>query len=110
MTDEAILRQYLEAERPLDPAKVTERAHLEREDGAWLEAFREGAIDALELATYRKEIKSKLRVLEQTQDADSYLPVEEYRYAAESMSLKELVDFASVTVIVQPDGVHIKLG
>lgn len=110
MKDPDTLRHYLEAERPPDPAKETERAHLSRENARWLEAFKEGAITAGELAEYRREVKVKLRALEDVQGEPEALPFAAYQDAADTMTLAELVEFADVGITVLPDALHFKLG
>jgi len=110
MKDPDTLRLYLEAERPPDPAKETERAHLEREDARWLEAFKDGAITSSELAEYRREIKVKLRALEALVDEAEVLPTAAYQAAADTMTLVELVEFAEVSITLLPNQLHFKLG
>ena len=110
LTEPDTLRRYLEVERPPDPAKETERAHLQREDTRWLEAFRSGAITPAELGEYRRDIKAQLRALDEPDRGEDDLPLETYRQAAESMTLAELVSFASVSVTIGPGTLHLKLG
>jgi site-specific DNA recombinase len=110
MTDPETMRHYLAAEQPPDPAKETERAHLQREDGRWLEAFQAGAIDAAELGEYRREIRGKLRGLETADGEPGELPVAAYQEAAQTMTLAELVEFANVSITILPKSLHFRFG
>lgn len=109
ITDADMLRSYLQTERPPDPAKEAERAHLQHEDGRWLEAFQAGAITAAELGEYRRDIKVKLRALEAAPDTSEALPLDAYREAAQTMTLTDLADFVKLSVTVLPDALHLKL-
>jgi site-specific DNA recombinase len=100
LSDPARVREMLAAASEVEDRNAGLVLALEQEDARWLEAFRSGAITARELGEYRADVRRRLRALADTRVAPDK-DVREYARAAKRMPLRELLDLASVEIIVR---------
>lgn len=109
LTDETRVAEILAAVTPPEDPNARERAELADRDKRWLGAFQAGAINAAELGEYRAEIRAELRALAVPVQEHTF-PLAEYAEAARTLPLKELLEYARVTVVVTLDRLEVTLG
>lgn len=108
MKDEVELKRLLqdaEMRRAPDPRLV----ELREREAAFVKAFGQGDLTPDEFSSLRRQVKTEMAAFDTVASEASY-PLEEYREAADTLSLKELADHTRLTVIVLKGGFKIVLG
>lgn len=107
LRDEARVLALLELaeSRPVEDTGVV--AALRQEEERLLEALQKGFITVDEFGRLRGEVQRKIRAHQQPVNA--VIPVEAYARAADELPLKELLEFANVTVVAMKDSVQVTI-
>jgi site-specific DNA recombinase len=102
---QAIATYQLTSSEPVDRSAAIKA--IELEDERWLEAYREGAINVIQLRQYRTELEAKRRAL--APKVTATVDLEVLRSSASTMPLRELLQLANVVIVASKTSLSISV-